>query len=125
MNMKVSDKVQSILTKMGLPMTMDDMEYIEHRALSQYKMDIVDQTVGDPANREDHDGVTWNPYEQDLSKFPEIFKMYGENRDKYEKVKSRFDNEKKGEEQSEHPMTPQHPRDFGPWSKKYNEMMDR
>lgn len=125
MNMKVSDKVQSILSKMGMPVTMEDMEYIEHRALSQYKMDTIDQEVADPALKEDHEDVTWNPYEQDLSKFPEIFKMYGENREKYERVKQKFDTEKKGQQQGQHPMEPQQPRDFSPWSKKYNEMMER
>jgi hypothetical protein len=124
-NMKITDKVQSILSKMGMPLTMDDMEYLEHRSLSQYKMDIVDQSANAAGMREDHEDMTWNPYEQDLSKYPEIFKMYGENRDKYEQVKSKFDNEKKGEQQAENPMKAEFPRDMGPWSKKYNEMMER
>ena len=124
-NMKITDKVQSILSKMGMPLTMEDMEYLEHRALSQYKMDIVDQSVGDPGLKEDHEEMTWNPYEQDLTKFPEIFKMYGENREKYEEVKAKFDNEKKGQQMGDHPMNAQYPRDMGPWSKKYNEMMER
>ena len=29
----------------------------------------------------------WNPYEQDLSLYPEIYKMYGENHERFERAK--------------------------------------
>jgi len=102
------------LREKGLPFEDDDFEYIsDPRVLDDFA-----------PNGED-DERTWNPYEQDLSKFPEIFKMYGENYKKYEKVKSRFENEVPGEQQGDPAIYPKKPKDQSPWEKKYDDYMPR
>lgn len=57
----------------------------------------VDKDVNDPRMNPDNDKKGWNPYEQDLSLYPEIYKVYGENFDRFEKAKHYFENEKLGE----------------------------
>lgn len=116
------DKASKILADMGLPTEMEDYEYIEHRALSQYSPDVGgDKNLFDEKFQEDEDERTWNPYEQDLSKFPEILKMYGENYERYEQVKARFENEKPGEQHASHPIDPIFPTSQDAWEKKYDD----
>ena len=73
-----------------MPVTHDDLEYIEHRVYHDY-VGTVDYDLKDPSvGARDKN---WAPYEQDLSLYPEVFKRYQENYAKYDKVKARFEEE--------------------------------
>ena len=112
-NFDVLEKHAIKLKEEGLPFDYDDLEYISDPKWRDIKV---------PENRDER---TWNPYEQDLSKFPEIFKMYGENYERYEQVKERFENEKPGEQFGDPAIFPKKPKDQSPWEKKYDDYMPR
>ena len=90
----LEDPLEAIIEKAsehGLPVTHDDMEYIEHRVYH----DWVGGTEFDvKIPHLEPDAITnkksWNPYEQDMSRYPEIFKKYTDNYDRYEQVKKKF-----------------------------------
>ncbi|CAI2373490.1 unnamed protein product [Moneuplotes crassus] len=109
-----SEEVRGLAHKeAGLPIDKDDAQYIS------------DPRVPNISIEPDQGDRTWSPYEQDLSRFPEIFKMYGENFDRYEQVKKRFETEQPGEQMGEHPINPQKPTDQSPWEKRYDDYMPR
>lgn len=58
-----------------MPVTHDDMEYIEHRIYHDY-VGTVDYDIQDPAHEPDSFTKAWVPYEQDLTHYPEVFKIY-------------------------------------------------
>lgn len=60
-----------------------------------------------------------------MTHYPEVFKMYQENYDRYEKVKKRFESEDSLKEQGESPFTRKLPKDLSPWEKKYDDIMPR
>lgn len=70
----------------GMPITHDDINWIEHRVYHDY-VGTVDYGITDPSTAEDSVNRSWEPYEQDLSQYPEVFKKYQENYAKYDKVK--------------------------------------
>lgn len=121
----LAEQLEHQMANRGLPRDADDLEFVEHRIVSQYAPDITNPNITHPFIEEDYDEYTWTPYEQDLSSYPEIFKMYGENFEKYQKVKARFDNEKPGEQPAEAPSTPRKPKDQSPWEKKYDDYMPK
>jgi carbonic anhydrase/acetyltransferase-like protein (isoleucine patch superfamily) len=108
------------LQEVGLPLDAEDGEYIEHRVMTQYKMDVDDYDFEYAPLQEDYDEKTYNPYHQDFSRYPEIFKMYGENYDQYQKVKERFDTEKAGGQPGPHASETDAPKDQTPWKTRYN-----
>jgi hypothetical protein len=112
------------IKELGFPTDQDDLEFMENRVISQYARDITDPFVTQPIIEEDENS-TWNPYHHDLSHYPEIFKMYGENYEKYEKIRSRFQTEPKGEQMKEPPIIPRKPVDQSPWEKKYDDYMPK
>ena len=116
------EKVAAHLMELGLPQTHDDMEYIEHRMYHDY-VGTVDHDLRDPGM--DDADRSWQPYEQDLSKYPEVFKKYQENYARYDKVKQRFENEDPLEDPGESPFARKLPKDMTPWEKKYDTMMPR
>lgn len=124
-NMHTVHALEQLLSDSGLPLDEEDHEYIEHRVLSPHKMDLVDYDFDDPNLREDTQDQTYNPYQQDFTKFPEILQMYGENFDRYQKMKEKFEKEKKGEPHSKHPLEYDPPRDESPWEKKYDDYMPK
>lgn len=69
------EKVAEKLFELGLPMTHDDLEYIEHRVYHDY-VGTVDYDLKDPSMHENNMDRSWVPYEQDLSEYPEVFKKY-------------------------------------------------
>lgn len=75
-----------------MPVTHDDLEYIEHRVYHDY-VGTVDYGLKDPNLNPDGPNASNLPYEQDLSQYPEIFKKYQENYEKYDAVTERFANE--------------------------------
>ena len=101
------------LRDVGLPYDYDDFEYI-----SDPRRPAIELEPGEFSKN-------YNPYEQDLSRFPEIFKMYGENYEKYDKVRERFANEKPGKQVEDPPIIPKKPKDQSPWEKKYDDYMPR
>jgi hypothetical protein len=101
------------------------MEYLEHRISTQYKNDIADDRSHHDAVETQPDDYTWDPYQQDLSQYPEIFKIYGENYDRYEKAKAKFENEIPGQQMGEPAVTPRKPADQSPWEKKYDDYMPK
>lgn len=81
-NVKAQDKVQEY----GVPMTHDDLDYIEHRVYHDY-VGTVDYDIRDPQHSADSHDKTWLPYEQDMSQYPEVFRQYQENYKRFEEVK--------------------------------------
>ena len=76
------------LADKGYPILEEDMEHLEFRVESNHYFG----TEFDNQEFEQEEDVDrgWNPYEQDLSNYPEIFKMYGENFERYERAKKKF-----------------------------------
>ena len=107
-----------------MPITHDDMEYIEHRVYHDY-VGTVDYDLKDPNHSENSVDRSWIPYEQDLTQYPEVFKKYQENYDRYDKVKARFENEDILEDAGDGPFKRRLPKDMSPWEKKYDTMMPR
>lgn len=64
------------LGEVGMPQTHEDMEYIEHRIYHDYVSSIDIDGMKDTKYDEDANTREWVPYEQDLTKYPEVFKMY-------------------------------------------------
>jgi hypothetical protein len=75
-----------------MPVTHDDLEYIEHRVYHDY-VGTVDYGLKDANLNPDGPKASNLPYEQDLSQYPEIFKKYQENYAKYDEVTERFETE--------------------------------
>jgi len=107
-----------------MPVTHEDFEYIEHRVYHDY-VGTVDYNIKDPNHEEGSFDKQWVPYEQDLTHYPEVFKMYQENYKKHDQVKKRFETEEPMVEQGESPFTRRLPKDMSPWEKKYDDMMPR
>ena len=80
-----------------MPTTHEDINYIEHRVYHDY-VGTVDYDLKDPGLEEDALSRSWTPYEQDLTQYPEVFKKYQENYDKYDRIKKRFETEDPYEE---------------------------
>ena len=112
---KLSDK--------GYPILEEDMEHLEFRIEANHyfgtEFDSQDLEQEDDADR------GWNPYEQDLSNYPEIFKMYGENFDRYERAKKKFSEEDPKEWSSEDAHSKRIPKNLDAWEKKYDDFMPR
>lgn len=73
-----------------MPVTHEDFDYIEHRVYHDY-VGTVDYDMNDPNHAEGSFDKAWIPYEQEMTHYPEVFKMYSENYDKFDKVKKRFE----------------------------------
>jgi hypothetical protein len=116
--------VNEKLFELGMPVTHDDLEYIEHRVYHDY-VSTVDFDLKDINHNENSIDRSWVPYEQDLTQYPEVFKKYQENYDKYDKVKARFENEDPMEETGESAFAKKLPKDMSPWEKKYDLHMPR
>lgn len=86
-----------------MPITHDDLEYIEHRVYHDY-VGTVDFDLKDPNHSENSIDRSWTPYEQDLTQYPEVFKKYQENYERYDKVKARFESEDLLEDQGTSPF---------------------
>jgi hypothetical protein len=74
------------LGDVGMPVTHEDMEYIEHRIYHDY-VGSADFQMHDHSHEPDSHKKTWTPYEQDMSHYPEVFRQYQENYAAYDKVK--------------------------------------
>jgi len=70
-----AEKVLDKLGEIGMPVTHEDFDYIEQRIYHDY-VGTVDHDIRDPNHTR---GSHWVPYEQDLTHYPEVFKMYQEN----------------------------------------------
>jgi len=60
-----------------------------------------------------------------LTQYPEVFKKYQENYEKYDKVKARFEAENPLEEPGESAFAKKIPKDMSPWESKYDLHMPR
>jgi len=116
--------VHERLYALGMPVTHDDLEYIEHRVYHDY-VGTVDYDIKDVNSSENNIDRSWVPYEQDLTQYPEVFKKYQENYDRYDKVKARFESEDPLEDAEEGLFKRRLPKDMSPWEKKYDTMMPR
>lgn len=65
------------------------------------------------------------PYEQDMSAYPEVFKMYNENFERWDEIKNKFENEKPLREGPESHFERKIPKDQSPWEKKYDDFMPK
>ena len=72
------DRIRDELLEMGMPITHEDLEYIEHRVYHDY-VGSVEYGIQEPNVMENANTRSWVPYEQDLSQYPEVFKKYQEN----------------------------------------------
>ena len=119
-----AQKAQDKVSEMGVPVTHDDIDYIEHRVYHDY-VGTVDYDIRDPAHSEGSFDRSWQPYEQDMTQYPEVFKQYQENYKRFEQVKQRFENEDPMAEQAEGPFTRKMPKDMSPWEKRYDDLMPK
>ena len=117
---KAQDKAQEF----GVPVTHEDLDYIEHRVYHDY-VGTVDYDIRDPAHTEGSQDKAWLPYEQDMTHYPEVFKQYQENYARFDQVKQRFENEPAFVEQGESPFTRRMPKDMSPWEKRYDDVMPK
>ena len=111
-----------MLSDHGVPTENRDIEHLEFWVFGDYDMGI-DKDVEDPRMAADNDRKGWNPYEQDLTHYPEIFKVYGENFNRYENAKQHFENEKLGQQPVEGPLKFWMPTNMDPWTKKYDDFI--
>jgi hypothetical protein len=82
--------------------------------------------VQDPAWEKDSHIKTYSPYEQDMTNYPEIYKIYGQNYDRYERAKKKFYEEDEAViKQGEDLFTREKPKDMSPWEKKYDMLMPK
>jgi hypothetical protein len=116
------DLAASELNEEGMPTDNGDMEYLEHWTIGDYD-NGVDKDVHIP----ELDPIKWgwNPYEQDLSLYPELYKIYGENMDWFERAKRKFETEKLGDNPPEGNSFYRTPKNMDPWTKKYDDFMPR
>ena len=56
------ERIKDELLEMGMPITHDDLEYIEHRVYHDY-VGTVDYEIHDPAQKEESLSRSWVPYE--------------------------------------------------------------
>ena len=118
------DKMIDKLGEVGMPVTSEDFEYIEHRIYHDY-VASADFDMNDPNHAPGELHKTWTPYEQDLSHYPEVFHKYQENYAKYDELKARTAAENPMEEQGDDIFKREIPRDMSPWEKKYDDLMPR
>ena len=118
------DKVFERLQEFGMPMTHDDLEYVEHRVYHDY-VSTVDYDYASPTYEEGNFDKSWVPYEQDLSQYPEVFQKYRENYELFDKIKDKFDNEDPYEDQGENKFAKRIPTDMSPWETKFDTMLPR
>jgi carbonic anhydrase/acetyltransferase-like protein (isoleucine patch superfamily) len=69
------EKMIDKLGDVGMPVTHDDMEYIEHRIYHDY-VGSADFQMNDVNHEKGSATKKWTPYEQDLSSYPEVFRQY-------------------------------------------------
>jgi hypothetical protein len=117
-------KAQDKVAEYGVPVTHDDLDYIEHRVYHDY-VGTVDYDIRDPMHSEGSQDRAWLPYEQDVSRYPEVFHQYQENYSRFEQIKQRFENEQPFVEQGESPFTRKMPKDMSPWEKRYDDLMPK
>eukprot|EP00354_Favella_ehrenbergii_P000814 CAMPEP_0170463288 /NCGR_PEP_ID=MMETSP0123-20130129/8460_1 /TAXON_ID=182087 /ORGANISM="Favella ehrenbergii, Strain Fehren 1" /LENGTH=357 /DNA_ID=CAMNT_0010728691 /DNA_START=35 /DNA_END=1108 /DNA_ORIENTATION=- len=120
----LQDKLVDKLGEIGMPVTHEDFEYIEHRIYHDY-VASADFDMEDPNHQPGERYKTWTPYEHDLSHYPEVFHKYQENYAKYEKLKEETAQENPLEEQGDEIFQREIPRDMSPWEKKYDDLMPR
>ena len=118
------DKMIDKLGEIGMPVTHEDFEYIEHRIYHDY-VASADFDMEDPNHAPGEMRKNWTPYEQDLSHYPEIFHKYQENYAKYDQLKAKTEAENPLEEQGDEIFSKEIPRDMSPWEKKYDDLMPR
>ena len=120
-----ADLALKSLDEQGIPIITDDFEYAEHRIFSQTNLGPEhDERHTDQEINLNNKG--WNPYEQDLQNYPEVFKMYGENFDRYEKAKKFFEEDDSFEQPGKNtPHEQRIPKNQDPWTKKYDDFMPR
>lgn len=118
------EKMIDKLGEVGMPVTHDDMEYIEHRIYHDY-VGSADFQMNDHLHAKDSHKKKWTPYEQDLSHYPEVFRQFQENYAAHDQVQARFDNENPLEEQGGDFFEKRLPKDMSPWEKKYEDIMPR
>jgi len=75
-----------------MPQTHEDFEYMENRVYHDY-VASAHYDVHQPSFEPDSHTKVYQPYEQDLSQYPEVFKKYQENYEQFDKVKQRFEDE--------------------------------
>ena len=91
------DKAIDKLGEVGMPVTHEDFEYIEHRIYHDY-IASADFDVDDENHAPGEASKTWTPYEHDLSQYPDVFHKYQENYAKYDKLKDELAKENPLEE---------------------------
>ena len=120
-----ADRQMSQVDDEGVPIVDEDFQYIEHRIFTDYHMGP-EMDVRDTDHERIRNDKGWNPYEQDLTNYPEIYKMYGENFDRYERAKKHFeDDDAFAQPAHKGPHEFRVPKNQDPWTKKYDDFMPR
>lgn len=61
----------------------------------------------------------YDPYEQDLFHFPDAFKVFGQNYEKYDELKKHFDSNPDAVASDPTDKTFKEPKDNSPWERKF------
>jgi hypothetical protein len=107
----------------GMPMSVDDFEHIEHRISSDWYFGPQFEHIQNDVLDKNQQGG-WNPYEQDLSLYPEIYKMYGENHERYERAKKKFEDEDFSQADDPY-LKRRYPKNMDAFDKRYDDFMPR
>lgn len=97
------------LQELGFPMEAEDENYVEQRVMMKHP----------PEAEELYWKKHYDPYEQDLYNFPDNFKLYGENYEKYEEIKKYFEENPEVGMQTFDRSKKQKPIDESPWTRKF------
>lgn len=108
------------LWEKGYPLDDEDLEYIDHRARTQYSSSFINEK--DPAifeSNPDYYKKKWEPLAYDVAKMSSVLKKYGVNTDMYESAYQRYKYDQPNLEAP--PLDHMHiPKDQGPWEKKFD-----
>jgi len=119
------EKVEDKTVEIGMPQTHEDFEHMENRVYHDY-VSSADYDLHQHALEHDYHKRTWVPYEQDMSQYPEVFRKYQENYDKFEQAKTRFENEDPVQASGDTPLKRQskiHSQE--PWEAKWDTHLPR
>lgn len=97
------------LQELGFPMEAEDENYVEQRVFLKTPVQPEEQ----------HWKKHYDPYEQDLYNFPDSFKVYGENYQKYEEIKKYFEENPEAQVRTIDRDIKKKPTDQSPWTRKF------
>ncbi len=120
MAMDIEREAVERIQEIGLTEHFEDIEDLEMRVHDDQLDNSLEMNL--PLQETEPDNLTRGntPYEQDLSKYPEIFHQYQENYDRFEDANRKFDTEPKGQPVSQTEPVGNPLKDHARYKKKYD-----